>query len=143
MLVWGVARVITFYSSSKIEKRLSKKGMFIAGSSILAVASFLIANSSMFLSFAICFLIFGFGSGILYSASISSILRRWSFSRGYAAGLFESLIGVGYFLGPIIGGAVSTYGANAPYIFGSLLGFSALSIQLILNMKLKRKESEI
>jgi len=143
MLVWGVARVITFYNSSKVEKRLSKKGMFIAGSSILAIASFLIANSSMFLSFAICFLIFGFGSGILYSASISSILRRWSFSRGYAAGLFESLIGVGYFLGPIIGGAVSTYGANAPYIFGSLLAFSALSIQLILNMKPKRKESEI
>ncbi|MEM2961028.1 MAG: hypothetical protein QXU67_05425, partial [Candidatus Bathyarchaeia archaeon] len=81
------------------------------------------------------FFIFGLGTGMSYSASISSILRRWSTSRGYAAGLFESLIGVGYFLGPLAGGAISIYGSNMPYIFGSFFGFVIFLIQLILNIK--------
>ncbi|MBO3802378.1 MAG: MFS transporter [Candidatus Brockarchaeota archaeon] len=135
MLAWGVARVATFYGSTEIEKRFSKKGMFVAGSSMLAAASFLIAKSLDFYSFVACFLVFGFGGGISYSASISSILGRWSFSRGYAAGLFESLIGVGYFLGPLMGGAISTYGTDSPYVFGSFLGLAVLAIQIAVYAK--------
>ncbi|MGQ9513727.1 MAG: MFS transporter [Thermoproteota archaeon] len=133
ILVWGISRVITFYNSTKIETKLSKEGMFLAGSSMLAISSLLIAHSYTTYSFLPCFFIFGLGMGISYSASISSILRRWSSSRGYAAGLFESLIGVGYFLGPLTGGAISIYGSNMPYIFGSIFGFIIFLIQLALN----------
>ncbi|MFQ6095261.1 MAG: hypothetical protein ACE5NN_03875, partial [Candidatus Bathyarchaeia archaeon] len=105
------------------------------GSLTLAVASFLVASSYTTPAFTACFLIFGFGTGISYAASISHILGRWGFSRGYAAGLFESLIGTGYFLGPLIGGAISEYALDAPYMYGCLLSLAVFAFQLVLNRR--------
>jgi len=79
----------------------------------------------------ICFLIFGFGAGISYAASITFVLKWRKSSRGYAAGVFESLIGVGYFLGPLIGGFLSEFAGNVPYIYGFLLSIVVFLIQLM------------
>jgi len=135
IFISGASRTAAFYLADRIESKLRRIGMFLAGSLILAFASVLTVNSYTTLAFLVCFLLFGFGAGISYAASISTIIRRWGSSRGYAAGLFESLIGSGYFLGPLIGGIVSEYAPNAPYIYGFILSLTVLSIQLALNKR--------
>jgi len=141
MFMLGASRTVTFYKAYKIKTKLRETGMFLSGSSTLAIASFLIANSYDPLEFTLCFLILGFGAGISYAASISHLLRKWGSTRGYAAGLFESLIGTGYFIGPLIGGIVSEYASNAPYILGSLLSLVVFAIQLAASVK--KKETSI
>jgi len=137
MFIFGASRTVTFRQAYKIEAKLGKTGMFLVGSLTLAIASALTANSYAAVTFMIYFLIFGFGTGISYAASISFVLRRWGSSRGYAAGLFESLIGLGYFLRPLIGGIVSEYAPNIPYIFCCVLSLAVFFAQLTLNRRLK------
>ncbi len=130
--IFGASRVVTFYQANRIEARLGELRMFPLGTAVLAIGSLLAFYSSSVPSFMFCFLIFGFGAGVSYAASISSILRRWRSSRGYAAGVFESLIGLGYFAGPLVGGLVSEYAPNAPYLYGPVLSLLVLFTQLIL-----------
>ncbi len=131
MFALGAARTVTFYQAYRIEAKLRKMGMFLAGSLTLALASLLIAESYTTRSFTACFLIFGFGMGVSYAASISYILRGRGSSRGYAAGLFESLIGVGSFIGSLAGGIVSEHSLNAPYVLGFFISLVVCSVQLI------------
>lgn len=141
MLVFGMVRNITFLREGKIKSKVGVSGMFILGSFALAVASMLMANSYTSLMFALCFLAFGFGNGASYAASIFSILSRWKASRGYAAGIFESLIGVGYFIGPLIGGVVSELAIEAPYLFSFVLSLFVILIQAVSFIKAPRKKA--
>jgi len=124
MLINGLFRLIAFFETYKIEAKFNRRFVFLTGSLIMAFASALTAIGSTALIFAISFAFFGFGAGILYASSIATLLKDWGAKKGYASGLFESLIGVGYFLGSLTGGFVSEYAPNAPYILG-------LSISLI------------
>jgi len=136
-LVFGASRTITFYQAGKISARLGEVGMFLLGSLTLGFASFLTSKSSDMPMFALCFLVFGFGAGVSYAASILFILGRWSSSRGYAAGVFESLLGLGYFSGPLIGGILSEYAPDAAYIYGLALSLAVFLIQLMLRSKVR------
>ena len=132
---FGAMRAAAFYQANRIERYVRKAGMFLLGSLTIGVASLATFYSHNTSSFLMCFLIFGFGAGISYAASIASLLRWHRLSRGHAAGVFESFIGAGYFLGPLIGGFLSNFAANAPYIYISLLSFTVLLVQLTLKRK--------
>ena len=132
---FGAMRAAAFYQANMIETYVRKTGMFILGSLTMGAASLATIYSNSTPSFLMCFLIFGFGAGISYAASIASLLKWRRLSRGHAAGVFESFIGVGYFLGPLIGGILSNFAAYAPYIYISLLSFAVLLVQLTLTRK--------
>ena len=127
---FGFARALVFYQANNIETYIKKTGMFLAGSTALGFASLVTLYSNTTLSYVICFLIFGFGSGISYAASIASLLRWRRSSRGYSAGLFESLIGIGYFFGPLTAGFLSEFADNAPYLYSLFLSLVVILIQL-------------
>lgn len=127
---FGAARTVTFHQATGIEARIKKRGMFLAGSLAISLAALITFWSRGTLFFMFSFLIFGFGAGISYAASIASILRWKRSSRGYSAGVFESLIGVGYFIGPLLGGFLSEFAGNAPYIYVFLLSLIVLAILL-------------
>lgn len=118
----GLARFITFSEAYRIESRIGKNKMFIAGSTAMACASAIAMISYTTFMFSVAFAIYGFGAGILYAASISLIMKWADHAKGYGAGLFESLIGAGYLIGSLSGGAVAEYIAlNAPYMLGLIL----------------------
>ena len=127
---FGATRVVTFYQAPRIEARIKKTGMLLIGSLVLGFASLATFYSGSTLSFLMCFLLFGFGTGISYAVSIALVLRWRKSSTGYAAGVFESLIGTGYFLGPLIGGFLSKFASNLPYIYGFFLSLIVFLIQL-------------
>jgi MFS family permease len=130
VFAFGAARVATFSQTNKIETKIGKTGMFLLGTSFIGVASLLTTFSYTFPLYMLCFALFGFGTGLSYAASISLVLGRWESSRGRAAGVFESMIGFGYFIGPLIGGILSGYSDIAPYYFGFVLSVTIFLIQL-------------
>jgi len=127
---FGATRVVTFYQAPRIEARIKKTGMLLVGSLVLGFASLATFYSGNTLSFLMCFLLFGFGTGISYAVSIALVLKWRKSSTGYAAGVFESLIGTGYFLGPLIGSFLSKFASNLPYIYGFFLSLIVFLIQL-------------
>jgi len=135
----GLFRLAAFTQAYKIEEKIGKSRMFLVGALALALASALTAASSTALFFALAFSIFGLGMGILYAASIAHILKNRSHATGYAAGLFESLIGVGNFLGSSTGGIASEYfSSNTPYILSLLISLAAALYQSLRLKKQKR-----
>jgi len=134
-LIFGASQVVTFHQANRIGGKLKMLRMFLLGTTALAIGSLTAFYASNVPLFMFCFIVFGFGAGISYAASISFILRRWRSSRGYAAGVFESLIGLGYFAGPLIGGIVSEYTPNAPYMYCFLLSLAVFLIQLAVGRK--------
>lgn len=130
-LAFGVARTVTFLQANKVEEKIGKPSMFLLGSAFLGIASLSTFNVSTAFHFGLCFLLFGFGTGLSYAASLAFILRRWGSTKGHAAGIFESLIGLGYFSGPLIGGFVSEYAPNAPYLYGAALSLIVFLIHLL------------
>ncbi|MEM2111704.1 MAG: MFS transporter [Candidatus Bathyarchaeia archaeon] len=136
----GLSRMLAFFWAPKLERRMGKNRMFIFSSVIFALASLLTIFSSNAEMFTLSFLVFGLGSGISYAAAISAIFEHWKTTRGYAAGLFESLIGIGSFTGPLIGGAISEYMLNAPYYFSLAASIFVCFAQIVLSQAIKIKD---
>jgi len=139
MLVFGATRTLAFLGASGIERRLKRAGMFLLSSAVFVGSSAVTAlgptapPSTALLTFTACFAAFGLGTGMAYSASISFVLGEWGLARGYAAGVFEGLLGLGGFVGPLAGGAVSqAIGLQAPYFLTALVTAAVGLSQLVL-----------
>ena len=141
LLINGLFRLVAFFEAYNIESRIGKTYTFITGSLILSLASAMVVVSSTTPTFSMSLSLLGFGMGMLYAASIKVIFKSWSSSRGYAAGILESLIGVGYFLGPLAGGVVAEYFQSAPYILCSLVSMAISLSQIIYRRRVKKENS--
>jgi len=85
--------------------------MSTLGFSILTFAA-----SPIFLLIAV--VVAGLGVGTLYVALTASLMDMApSSQRGLVSGVQNIAWGVGYFVGPMVGGLVATYSVSAPYIF--------------------------
>jgi len=74
------------------------------------------ASSLMFLLIAV--VIAGLGVGMLYvTLTVSLMDMAPSSQRGLVSGVQNIAWGVGYFVGPMVGGIAATYSVNAPYMF--------------------------
>lgn len=130
MFANGLFRLMAFTEAYKIEAKIGRTRVFLAGALTLAVGSALTAASTTTPMFALAFAVFGFGMGILYASSIAHVLKSRSHARGYAAGIFESLLGVGTLLGSSTGGlALEYYAQNAPYVLCLLLSLAVATYQ--------------
>ncbi len=130
ILVIGLFRIIAFFKAEKLERKIGKVGVFLIGSTLLASASLGIAYGKNVFTFTTPLALLGFAFGASYSSALSFMLSRES-GRGSAAGAFESMLGLGYFIGSVIGGTVAEINQSMPYIFASTLGFMTGLAQLI------------
>lgn len=132
VLISGLTQTLVFAKVRGIESVFTESGLFIIGPVFFTLSTAMITFSSTSFLFAIAFAVLGFASGIAYSASLSLMLRGRSSKRGLATGLFEGMIGLGYLLGPLIGGILSEFDLRAPYVLTALTSVIVLTIQLFL-----------
>ena len=135
MLFLGLSRIAAFHQAVKIEARLGMIRVFMLSCVVFTVASVMMANSYTSLLFSLCFIAFGFGAGLSYATCLSFIVGEWGSSRGKAAGIFESILGFGYFTGSFVSGALSEVTPATSYLFIAILSMSVLAIHLILSKK--------
>ena len=125
-------RTLIFYLYRFIKK--SFRTLALAGSLIAFLFPLLLVSSSEPLVLLPCGFLLGIGVGSCYSAAIRSALEADPSSRGTYAGVFESSIGLGYLLGPGIGGVAAEFVLEGPYIVSSAV---ALSVSALLVRKLE------
>ena len=134
-LVFSLTRTLTFWQIDRIGSNVS---LALVSSSIVFVSSaMLIALSSRLALFAASLAISGIAAGVAYSTSLFIILRR-SESRGLAAGRFESVIGLGFFIGPLLGGYFGKMLSTAPYLLAAALSSATFILQLTLLKRSRR-----
>ncbi len=100
----------------------------IAGSALMALAIMPVSlsrNPEMVLSFG---MFLGFGAGLVYAASIRTALSVQARNRTRYAGFFEGSIGLGYLLGPFVGGWVAQYALQGPYIACATVCLGTLAV---------------
>ncbi len=102
--------IILAFITAPFFKDDPKLGITI-GLSLQALYIVLFLSKSFILQMLSLSLIF-YGEGILYFYVLYKIMLTESKGLGFRTGLFESSIGAGYTLGPLIGGLVSLIGLN-------------------------------
>ncbi|MEM1540137.1 MAG: MFS transporter [Candidatus Bathyarchaeia archaeon] len=79
---------------------------------------FILIFSSSFVYFLIAITVIGAGVGQLYITSIIALMDLApTTARGLVSGLQNFAWGLGYFIGPIIGGILALHSFEAPYVF--------------------------
>lgn len=63
----------------------------------------------------------GFFLGVTYAQALSKILSISEIKKGYYAGLFESFLGLGAFLGPFIGGIIANISISRIFIIPTII----------------------
>jgi len=81
---------------------------------------------------------FSFGSclEVMYSIALNEIMGMAGNNRGYYAGLFESILGAGFFLGPMLGGALASL--SLQYVFLMPLAFT-LPFSIVIGISLRNR----
>lgn len=74
-----------------------------------------------FVSFLIAGVIVGVGVGILYIAPSALVMDITPPSqRGLIIGFYSTVWGIGFFLGPLLGGVAAIYSVSAPYMLSTI-----------------------
>jgi len=133
----GLFRTLIFSQAMKIEARFRAGPVFLLGSATVASSLIMTALGSTTPIFLCSLAVFGFGTGLAYSESIFLMLGRAGFSQSFVAGAFESFIGLGYFLGPLMGGLTSETSLRAPYALGALVSIAIFFAQFLFIKKAK------
>ena len=138
LLVWNVARTLAFITCSKLPHEQM--------STVIITGAFLITASMVPLSFftdialfTVAMVLCGIGAGFTYLGALYSVVSATKKEKGARAGIVESLAGVGFFVGPIVGGRIGDFGQTLPY-FATFL-FALVSSLLIVVLLRKRPNS--
>ncbi len=77
----------------------------------------------------------GVGAGIVYSYALAAALTRDPGRRGVYAGVFESSLGIGFLVGPVLGGAWADVLVTGPYFLCVMTAAAAFLISLLVQRR--------
>jgi len=123
----GLTRAIAF-SQTSYATRIGENLSMMVGLVILAVSLFATSTATMFTEIIIVVVFLGVGMGILGPLSISVTSKIATKEKtGAAIGATECFFGLGWALGPLMGGVVAeTVGPGAPYIITAIVALACM-----------------
>lgn len=135
----GVAQVFVFYVVSRNNHWEFKFAPLVAVQILAACGLLLLVFADTTLAFACSMLCLGVALGITFTASIFYSLL--SGGGGRRTGIHESIIGSGYFLGPLVGGVAAQHiGSRAPYLLAAVVIFIFVLLQTYLHQGISKSE---
>jgi len=140
-LLSGLTQTLTVLLANRLQSKLGEGIMLLLSSFLLICSLTMIGLILTVQLFFVSFAIFGLGQGMAYSTAIFSVLKGSGSRRGKAAGVFESTLGVGFFIGPLVGGVLYQLGGSYPYFFGAFLSLWIMISHLF--MKLRRIRTNV
>ncbi len=135
MLAFGIGRTLYFILGRFIHNTFNAISQMIF---IGAVATFLLGFFSNEWIIIILLFIIGVCVGRLYLVSLSLMLRYEQKRKGAKAGLFESLIGLGTVLSPLIAGIIGTINLELPFFIYGLFALGIWALYIYLKHKMDR-----
>jgi MFS family permease len=124
-LLSSFTQTLMFFSADKLQPKVGER-VLLSVSSLLFFGALLIISMSASVTplFFFCgFALFGVAQGMTYSTAMILILKE-NYSRRRAAALFESTLGVGFTIGPLVGGILYQIGGEYPYLLSALYSLS-------------------
>jgi len=136
---FGISRVVSLALAGKLSRRTSQT--LIAAT--IAVSSGLIisAISDSITMFAIAIVFMGFGFSIFFPLTLEIILSKTSKGiSGKMIGAYETIFGVGWAIGPTIGGFLAqSFGNQSPYMVFFIVGLAVTVLAIQCRKKLEPK----
>ncbi len=133
---FGIFLSLAFIIGWFFSKKLNSRHMMLLGT-FLEIPSILIIFYHSFFSSLIISSLLGFGVGLVYFSVLMNIFKSFHVNIGSKTGIFESSIGVGYVIGPLISGIPSSLGYLLPWLVIGIFSTLILVISIFYTKNLK------
>ena len=132
---FGISRIITYNYSWRFSAFGEKRSLLLV-SIALFTSFYLIASSPILpgfgdpLPFVLPMILIGISLGIFFPVTISTLSKQFPKQRlGMAVGIYESLFGIGFSVGPSLAGLAATFWSPAAsYYLMSLISLSLIPL---------------
>ena len=135
--VFGISRVISLALAGKFARKTSQTLIAATIAVSMGLAISVIADS--IITFAIALVLMGFGFSIFFPLTLEIILSKTRKGiSGRIIGAYETVFGLGWAIGPTIGGSITqSFGNETPYLVFCMLGIGVTLLAIISRKKLE------
>jgi MFS family permease len=135
--VFGISRVVSLALAGKFASRTSQTLIAATLSISVGLAISVIADS--IITFGIALVLMGFGFSIFFPLTLEIILSKTKKQiSGKIIGAYETVFGIGWALGPTIGGPITqSLGNEAPYLVFCIIGIGVTFLAITRRKKLE------
>lgn len=140
--VFGISRVVTLVFGGKLSRHTSKA--LVACASSVAIGLLISTVADTTLVFSIAMLSMGFGFGVFSPLTLGVVLSKTRKAiSGKVIGSYETVFGIGWVVGPTIGGPlIESYGNESAYFAFGMIGIGIAVLAAIKRNKLEPKKAE-
>ena len=134
---FGISRVISLALAGKFAKRTSQT--LIAATLAVSIGLAISVVADSIIMFGIALVLMGFGFSIFFPLTLEIILSKTKKGiSGKIIGAYETIFGLGWAVGPTIGGPITqSFGNETPYIIFAIIGVGITILAIISRKKLE------
>ena len=134
---FGISRVVSLALAGKFAKKTSQT--LIAATLAVSVGLAISVVADSIIMFGIALVLMGFGFSIFFPLTLEIILSKTKKGiSGKIIGAYETIFGLGWAVGPTIGGPITqSFGNETPYIIFSIIGVGITILAIISRKKLE------
>jgi len=135
--VFGISRVVSLALAGKFAKKTSQT--LIAATLAVSIGLAISVVADSIIMFGIALVLMGFGFSIFFPLTLEIILSKTKKGiSGKIIGAYETIFGLGWAIGPTIGGPITqSFGNETPYIIFSIIGVGITILAIISRKKLE------
>jgi MFS family permease len=134
---FGISRVVSLALAGKFAKKTSQT--LIAATLAVSIGLAISVVADSIIIFGIALVLMGFGFSIFFPLTLEIILSKTKKGiSGKIIGAYETIFGLGWAVGPTIGGPITqSFGNETPYIIFATIGVGITILAIISRKKLE------
>ena len=135
--VFGISRVASLALAGKFARKTSQT--LIAATIAVSLGLALSVIGDSIITFTVALVLMGFGFSIFFPLTLEIILSKTKKGiSGKIIGAYETVFGIGWALGPTIGGPITqSFGDETPYFLFCIIGIGVAGLAIISRRKLE------
>ena len=135
--IFGISRVVTLALAGKLARKTSQT--LIAGTTAVSVGLAISVVADSIFTFGIALVLMGFGFSIFFPLTLEIILSKTRKGiSGKIIGAYETVFGMGWAIGPTIGGPITqSFGNESPYLVFCVIGVAVTLFAINFRKKLE------
>jgi len=135
--VFGISRVVSLALAGKFARRTSQT--LIAGTIAVSAGLAISVVADSIFTFGIALVLMGFGFSIFFPLTLGIILSKTRKRiSGKIIGAYETVFGMGWAIGPTIGGPITqSFGNETPYVVFCIIGIGVTIFAINARKKLE------
>jgi MFS family permease len=138
--VFGISRVASLALAGKFARRTSQT--LIAGTIAVSIGLAISVVADSIFTFGIALVLMGFGFSIFFPLTLEIILSKTRKGiSGKIIGAYETVFGMGWAIGPTIGGPITqSFGNETPYVVFCIIGIGVTLFAINARKKLEPRK---